>query len=169
MWFLTLRLTPYFTFKRCYNINDKPNTKAVLILAILYTYKIMRIAYLIVAFSVFDVTAFAFSRSKVEHVMSQSSCRRQHIIGATLHQSARLNESSTVGLPVNLKVLKNKYDAPKRDSEEKSVVNFRTMLLAIVLALTIGGPAFADEYGVEKEAPTLFTGETVEVCTIANI
>jgi hypothetical protein len=25
-------------------------------------------------------------------------------------------------------------------------------------------PAMADEYGVEKEAPTIFTGETVEVC-----
>jgi hypothetical protein len=135
----------------------------------LYASKIMRIACLIVAFSAFDVTAFAFSRSKVEHVMypQQGSCRRQHIIGATLHQSAQLSEASTEGFAVT--ALKNKYDAPKRDSEEKSVVNVRTMLLAIVLALTIGGPAFADEYGVEKEAPTLFTGETVEVCTLADI
>ena len=33
------------------------------------------------------------------------------------------------------------------------------------LALTMNmNPAFADEYGVEKEAPTLFTGESVMIC-----
>lgn len=31
------------------------------------------------------------------------------------------------------------------------------------LALTLGTPALADEYGKEVEAPTLFTGETVMV------
>lgn len=35
------------------------------------------------------------------------------------------------------------------------------MLLATMILSPV--PAFADEYGVEKEAPTLFTGETVEV------
>lgn len=34
---------------------------------------------------------------------------------------------------------------------------------ALVSAIAIGGPVFADEYGVETEAPTLFTGETVMV------
>lgn len=34
---------------------------------------------------------------------------------------------------------------------------------ALMSAIAIGGPAFADEYGKETEAPTLFTGETVMV------
>ena len=34
---------------------------------------------------------------------------------------------------------------------------------AMMTAIAIGGPALADEYGKETEAPTLFTGETVMV------
>jgi hypothetical protein len=34
---------------------------------------------------------------------------------------------------------------------------------AIMTAIAVGGPALADEYGKETEAPTLFTGETVMV------
>jgi hypothetical protein len=34
---------------------------------------------------------------------------------------------------------------------------------AIMSAIAVGGPALADEYGKETEAPTLFTGETVMV------
>ena len=37
--------------------------------------------------------------------------------------------------------------------------SYRSYHVSIVAA-----PAYADEYGVEKEAPTVFTGETVEVC-----
>jgi len=38
---------------------------------------------------------------------------------------------------------------------------------ACVLALStlnFGGPVLADELGVSKEAPTLYTGETIEIC-----
>lgn len=34
-----------------------------------------------------------------------------------------------------------------------------------VIAMTASTAAFADEIGVEKDAPTLYTGETVEICT----
>lgn len=34
------------------------------------------------------------------------------------------------------------------------------------LVLTSPGPVWADEYGVETEAPTIYTGETVEVCVM---
>lgn len=34
---------------------------------------------------------------------------------------------------------------------------------ALVTTIVVAGPAFADEYGKETEAPTLFTGETVMV------
>ena len=37
-----------------------------------------------------------------------------------------------------------------------------SMFFVLMLHLAVL-PAFADEYGVEKEAPTIFTGETVEV------
>jgi hypothetical protein len=37
------------------------------------------------------------------------------------------------------------------------------MVATTILLTTAAGPVFADEIGVEKEAPTLFTGETVEV------
>jgi len=42
-----------------------------------------------------------------------------------------------------------------------------TFAAAYLLATmcTSVAPCFADEYGVEKEAPTLYTGETVEICT----
>lgn len=42
------------------------------------------------------------------------------------------------------------------------------ILGAGIMASTLfPGAAFADEYGVEKEAPTLFTGETTEVGVVA--
>jgi hypothetical protein len=41
-------------------------------------------------------------------------------------------------------------------------VGASAMLLASMLLNPV--PAFADEYGRETEAPTLFTGETVEIC-----
>jgi hypothetical protein len=34
---------------------------------------------------------------------------------------------------------------------------------AMMTVIAVGGPALADEYGKETEAPTLFTGETVMV------
>lgn len=37
-------------------------------------------------------------------------------------------------------------------------------LLTISFSCCLPSPAFADEYGVETEAPTLFTGESVEIC-----
>ena len=45
------------------------------------------------------------------------------------------------------------------------ILNFGKMVASAVFVATVavGGPVYADEYGVEKEAPTLFTGETVEV------
>mmetsp|Transcript_33798 Transcript_33798/g.49672 ORF Transcript_33798/g.49672 Transcript_33798/m.49672 type:complete len:323 (+) Transcript_33798:68-1036(+) len=45
---------------------------------------------------------------------------------------------------------------------------FKGFVLASALAVSVvtGGPsaAFADEYGKETEAPTLYTGETTEIC-----
>lgn len=38
-------------------------------------------------------------------------------------------------------------------------------ILVSTLAIGDTTPALADEYGVETEAPTLFTGESVMVCT----
>ena len=35
--------------------------------------------------------------------------------------------------------------------------------VALVASLSFSSPVFADEIGVEKDAPTLFTGETVMV------
>lgn len=39
------------------------------------------------------------------------------------------------------------------------------MASALVISTLASPPAMADEYGVETEAPTLFTGETVMVCS----
>lgn len=40
----------------------------------------------------------------------------------------------------------------------------RAAVVASLLTAAIVFPAFADEYGKETEAPTLFTGETVMIC-----
>ena len=141
----------------------------------MHQYKIMRILCLIAASCAFDINAFAFSQSKVEHVMYPYESRRRldAVDVASFQHSTRSSEASTANkslmLSVNLEALKDKYDSPKRHSVGKPATAFRKILVAIVLAATIGSPAFADEYGVEKEAPTLFTGETVEVCTIDAI
>ena len=37
------------------------------------------------------------------------------------------------------------------------------MAFCLISAAATAGPAFADEIGVEKDAPTLYTGETIEV------
>jgi hypothetical protein len=64
-----------------------------------------------------------------------------------------------------LQALKNSFDdSLKRFSLGQSATIFQVVVAAIVLVAATGSPAFADEYGVEKEAPTLYTGETVEVC-----
>ncbi|KAL7580118.1 hypothetical protein ACA910_012878 [Epithemia clementina (nom. ined.)] len=39
------------------------------------------------------------------------------------------------------------------------------VLTVCLIASVATSPAFADEIGVEKDAPTLYTGETVEICT----
>uniref|UniRef100_A0A7S3LD14 Uncharacterized protein n=1 Tax=Amphora coffeiformis TaxID=265554 RepID=A0A7S3LD14_9STRA len=36
---------------------------------------------------------------------------------------------------------------------------------ALLVGLVSANPVYADQIGVEKEAPTLYTGETVEICT----
>mmetsp|Transcript_10876 Transcript_10876/g.30081 ORF Transcript_10876/g.30081 Transcript_10876/m.30081 type:complete len:243 (-) Transcript_10876:1830-2558(-) len=46
---------------------------------------------------------------------------------------------------------------------EKTIVT--QVAVACFVVATSTSPCFADEYGVEKEAPTLYTGETVEICT----
>jgi len=40
--------------------------------------------------------------------------------------------------------------------------------MATAAVILTSSPVLADEYGVEKEAPTLFTGETVLVCAIVT-
>lgn len=50
----------------------------------------------------------------------------------------------------------------------RPIDNFKqssTLMASLMFASVIlmGSPVLADEYGVEKEAPTIFTGETVEV------
>lgn len=43
-----------------------------------------------------------------------------------------------------------------------------SLAISTILVFTAGGinnAVYADEYGVEKEAPTIFTGETVQICT----
>lgn len=63
----------------------------------------------------------------------------------------------------------NQNNAPATQSASlaKRATDFvKTNLVASCLIMTtFAAPAFADEIGVEKEAPTLFTGETVEVRT----
>ena len=54
---------------------------------------------------------------------------------------------------------------PSRDSFAK--VASDAVTLCLILAVGTSAPAFADEIGVEKDAPTLYTGETVEVCHCA--
>ena len=132
----------------------------------------MRIVCFIVAFSGLNATALAFSRSKVEHSFHYESRRRQRVVVAGLQPLIRSTDASTGNKSllstIDLKTLEDKNDTKKRPSIGKVPVDFRAIFTAIALAATITGPAFADEYGVEKEAPTLFTGETVEVCTNAS-
>jgi len=64
---------------------------------------------------------------------------------------------------------------PCEQSKGKSITNrneflmqsFESMAMMSVVSATVlsGSPAFADEIGRENEAPTLFTGETVMICT----
>lgn len=57
--------------------------------------------------------------------------------------------------------LDNARDAPKKINDWKASMVIPAAIAAVIFSTTT--PAFADEYGVEKEAPTLFTGETVMV------
>ena len=132
----------------------------------------MRIICLVVAFSGFEATAFAFSPSRLEHWHQYESRQRQGAVGVVSLQqsSARSSDAAaTVNKPsmsvADFNASKEKYHSSKRYSVGIPTVDFRTILATLVLSATVVGPVFADEYGVEKEAPTLFTGETVEVCT----
>ena len=133
----------------------------------------MRIICLVVAFSGFEAAAFAFSPSRLENWHQYESRQRQGAVGvASLRQSSVRSSDATaaaVNKPsmsaVDFNASKEKYHSSKRYSVGIPTVDFRTILATLVLSATVVGPVFADEYGVEKEAPTLFTGETVEVCT----
>lgn len=69
--------------------------------------------------------------------------------------------------PLSSKVSRNTELLAKKDkvSDIKGAV-FKTVALSIISSsILLPGNAFADEYGREVEAPTLFTGESVEICT----
>jgi len=73
--------------------------------------------------------------------------------------------------PLSSKVPRNTELHDKKDtvSDIRGAV-FKTVALTIISSsVLLPGNAFADEYGREVEAPTLFTGETVEICTKRGI
>jgi len=53
----------------------------------------------------------------------------------------------------------------RQNDVEQERLNFGKLLTSAVFVATVavGNPVYADEYGIEKDAPTLYTGETVEV------
>lgn len=120
----------------------------------------MRIACLLLAFSVVDTTAFVFTRSNLQHLYLEALHNRRNAVAAN-HQSIRSSEASASDERLILPVV----DFRTIQGRTKQTMGIAAILASIILATTISGPVFADEYGVEKEAPTLFTGETVEVCT----
>ena len=123
----------------------------------------MRIISLLVAFSGITTTAHAFSRSKVQRTsQTEPRCRHRAMpvvaSGSTTLYGSKIPSAESKGLQVK--------DAGRTHADRFSVVDYRSILTTIaLLVVTMSGPALADEYGVEKEAPTLFTGETVEVGT----
>ena len=120
----------------------------------------MRIIYILIACIVVDTNAYAFSSSKLE-LSGLKICRnRPNVVAANHQHSSRLNEVAVADERFVTVV-----DATTSPGRMWQTVGITALLATIVMATTIVGPAFADEYGVEKEAPTLFTGETVEVCT----
>ena len=122
----------------------------------------MRLFSLLVAFSVIDTSAFAFTRSKVQHLYLEGRHNRMNVVTASHQQLTQLSETS-----VSDERSVSTVDFSKIQGRIKQTVGISAsaIIASIILATSISGPAFADEYGVEKEAPTLFTGETVEVCT----
>ncbi|GMH77040.1 hypothetical protein TL16_g07274 [Triparma laevis f. inornata] len=54
-------------------------------------------------------------------------------------------------------------------SQQHNHAAFLTLSLAVVLATTTPTPSLADEYGVSIDAPTLYTGETIDICTKRGI
>ncbi len=123
----------------------------------------MRILSLLVAFSGITTTALAFSISKVQRTYKREPrCRHSAAMPVVASGSTKLYGSKIPS--ADLKALQEK-DARKTHAVRFFVVDYRSILTTIALVATMSGPALADEYGVEKEAPTLFTGETVEVGT----
>jgi hypothetical protein len=77
-------------------------------------------------------------------------------------------ESTFRQTPIVLEPSLNRSSSNLRhDNQGNNAVRMAVSAMLVATMIFSPIPAFADEYGVEKEAPTLFTGETVEV-RIAN-
>lgn len=74
-------------------------------------------------------------------------------------------------VPFSSKVPRNTELHAKKDivGDVRGGVLKTAALTIITSTILFPGNAFADEYGREVEAPTLFTGETVEICTKRGI
>jgi hypothetical protein len=94
------------------------------------------------------------------------------------HHRGKMSSTSSSSSQAVLPRTASTHDAPSEQSPmitrststTSGTVGVMMTTVLVVMMTTFGvflggplAPAFADEYGVEKEAPTLLTGETVEV------
>mmetsp|Transcript_295 Transcript_295/g.398 ORF Transcript_295/g.398 Transcript_295/m.398 type:complete len:256 (-) Transcript_295:902-1669(-) len=91
-------------------------------------------------------------------LLSLLACQTQALSLQSPSSSSTKNHAVVVA--ANSKAAASNVAAQKRSNLWAS--NF---VAACLIVSTSASPVFADEYGVEKEAPTLYTGETVEICT----
>jgi hypothetical protein len=109
------------------------------------------------AFSLLFPSARSFRQSHRRH--AEQSLSRCKMLASSSSSSSSSSSMAAMSRPTTT------------ESTEKQPIHIgMAMSTALVVVTTtfgvfFGGPlvAFADEYGVEKEAPTLLTGETVEV------
>jgi hypothetical protein len=103
-------------------------------------------------------SAFSISPTKCVSGFSHNSLLHQFSLStSTTMTSSALLVSSTDNESARSNV--------GRSSFSWSVANVAALAVLLGLLVT-ASPSCADEYGVEKEAPTIITGETVEVCSL---
>jgi hypothetical protein len=114
-------------------------------------------------------TTTAFSQLQAIR-KNRNGSRMYHREATTMKLSKRLLETSQMKdlmLRSSATGLNSASSITKDEScHSVATFNFGSLIATSFLVLAIAAaPVFADEYGVEKDAPTLFTGETVEVGT----
>jgi hypothetical protein len=118
------------------------------------------------------LSASAFSSSSVSQLRRKFSLSYgplDDISGPSRSPSSAVKVELSSGSLCNFRYERQNSHPPLDGLWTQQIMHSVFVSMFFVLGLhMVVLPAWADEYGVEKEAPTIFTGETVEVCLLKS-